>query len=74
MGGMMGMMGRGSVPNLKKLAPDERKQKITRCGDTYQVTTADGTTRAFWERNLRFKTDIVKMARRKERQQSWRRE
>jgi len=22
------------------------------------VTTADGKTRAFWERNLRFKTDV----------------
>jgi cytochrome c len=22
------------------------------------VTTADGNTRAFWERNLRFKTDV----------------
>jgi cytochrome c len=32
-------------------------QKITHCGDTYRVTTADGKTRAFWEHNLRFKTD-----------------
>ena len=58
MGGTMGMMGRGSVPNLKKLEPDGRIQKITHCRDTYQVTTADGKTRAFWERNLRFKTDV----------------
>jgi len=58
MGGMMGMMGRGTVPNLKKLEPDERITKITHCRDTYRVTTADGKTRAFWERNLRFKTDV----------------
>jgi cytochrome c len=30
---------------------------IRYCGDTYKVTTADGKTREFWERNLRFKTD-----------------
>ena len=58
MGGMTGMMGGGAVPNLKKLAPDERVQAITHCRDTYRVTTADGKTRAFWERNLRFKTDV----------------
>ena len=32
-------------------------QAIQYCGDTYKVTTADGKTRDFWERNLRFKTD-----------------
>jgi len=58
MGGMMGMMGGGAIPNLKKLDTDERVQKITHCRDTYRVTTADGKTRDFWERNLRFKTDI----------------
>ncbi len=57
MGGMMGMIGTGSVPNLKTLEPGERVQQITHCRDTYRVTTADGNTRAFWERNLRFKTD-----------------
>src|ERR1041385_6138835 len=57
-GGMMGMMGGGQVPNLKKLEPDERVAKITHCRDTYRVTTADGKTRAFWERSLRFKTDV----------------
>jgi cytochrome c len=56
-GGMMGTMGAGAVPNLKTLDPDQRVQKITHCHDTYRVTTADGKTRAFWERNLRFKTD-----------------
>jgi cytochrome c len=56
--GMMGMMvGAGSVPNLKKLDPEDRVQAIQYCGDAYTVTTGDGTTRDFWERNLRFKTD-----------------
>ena len=47
----------GGVTNLKKLDAKERVQKVTHCGDTYRVTTADGKTRAFWERNLRLKTD-----------------
>jgi hypothetical protein len=58
MGGMTGMMGGGAVPNLKKLEPHERVQTITHCRDTYRVTTADGKIRDFWERNLRFKTDV----------------
>jgi len=58
MGGMMGgMMGCGQVPNLKKLDPEDRVQAITYCKDTYTVTTANGQTRKFWERNLRLKTD-----------------
>jgi cytochrome c len=57
-GGMMGMMGGGAVPNLKKLGPEDRVQSINHCGDTYKVATADGKTRDFWERNLRFKTDV----------------
>ena len=56
MGGMMGMGG-GSVPNLRKLDPEDRVQTIQYCGDSYKVTTAAGKTRDFWERNLRFKTD-----------------
>ena len=57
-GGMMGMMsGAGSVPNLRKLDPEDRVQTIQYCGDTYKVTTAAGKIRDFWERNLRFKTD-----------------
>lgn len=56
-GGMGGMMEQRSAPKLKKLAPEERVRSITHCSDTYRVTTADGKTRAFWERNLRFKTD-----------------
>jgi cytochrome c len=57
MGGMGGMMGGGQVPNLKKLDPADRVQAITYCKDTYAVTTANGQTHKFWERNLRLKTD-----------------
>ena len=61
MGGMMGgMMGSGSDSNLKHLAPEKQVKAITYCHDTYRVTTADGKTRAFWERNLRLKTDSGK--------------
>jgi cytochrome c len=56
-GGMGGMMGGGQVPNLKILDPAARVQEITYCKDTYTVTTANGQTRKFWERNLRLKTD-----------------
>jgi cytochrome c len=44
-------------PDLKKLAPENKVMSITYCPDTYQVTTADGQSQDFWERNLRFKTD-----------------
>lgn len=47
-----------SVPHLKKLDPEERVQKINHCGDTYKIITVDGKSRDFWERNLRFKTDV----------------
>jgi cytochrome c len=57
MGGMGGMMGGGPDPNLKKLEPGIQVKAITYCRDTYRVTTVDGKTRAFWERNLRFRTD-----------------
>ena len=57
MGGMGGMMGGGHVPNLKKLYSAQRVQTITHCNDTYTVTTANGRSRKFWERNLRLKTD-----------------
>jgi cytochrome c len=58
MGGMMGgMMGGGRDPNLKSLEPAKQVKAIAYCRDTYRVTTADGKTRAFWERNLRFTTD-----------------
>lgn len=55
MGG--GMMGGGGNPNLKSLEPARQVKVVTHCRDTYRVTTADGKTRAFWERNLRFMTD-----------------
>jgi len=61
MGGMGGMMGGvAQVPNLKTLEPNMQVKTITYCRDTYRVTTADGKTRAFWERNLRLKTDSSK--------------
>jgi cytochrome c len=44
-------------PSLKALDPEDRVQTISYCRDTYRVTTGDGKTRAFWERNLRLKTD-----------------
>jgi cytochrome c len=56
-GQMGGMMGGGRVPNLKHLDPEDRVQAITYCKDTYTITTANGQTRKFWERNLRLKTD-----------------
>jgi cytochrome c len=56
MGGMM--MGGGAVPNLKTLDAQNRVRSITHCGDTYKVATTDGKVRDFWERNLRFKTDV----------------
>jgi cytochrome c len=56
-GQMGGMMGGGADPNLKSLDPENRVQAITYCRDTYRITTADGKMHAFWERNLRFKTD-----------------
>lgn len=47
----------GGVANLKELTPEQKVQTVTHCGDTYRVTTANGKTRPFWERNLRLKTD-----------------
>jgi len=60
MGGMGGMMGGRPDQNLRKLESAIQVKAITYCHDTYRVTTADGKTRAFWERNLRFKTDASK--------------
>lgn len=58
MGGMGGMMGGGGrEPNLKNPEPNMQVKTITYCHDSYRVTTADGKTRHFWERNLRLKTD-----------------
>jgi cytochrome c len=55
--GQMGGMTGGSDPNLKTLDPKNRVEVISYCRDTYRITTADGKLHAFWERNLRFKTD-----------------
>ncbi len=44
-------------PNLKQSGASARVIAIHYCGDTYRVTTADRKTYAFWEFNLRFKTD-----------------
>jgi cytochrome c len=55
MGGMPGMQ--RPVPNLKTAEASGRIKSISYCHDTFKVTTIDGKTRDFWERNLRFKTD-----------------
>jgi cytochrome c len=57
MGGMGGMMGGGRDPDLRHPEPAKQVKAIDYCRDTYRVTTGDGKTRAFWERNLRFMTD-----------------
>src|SRR5947209_1443448 len=56
-GGMMGGMMSNAVPNLKKVDNASRVQTVHYCRDTYEVVTADGNKRQFFERNLRFKTD-----------------
>jgi cytochrome c len=55
-GGMDGMMDE-AAPNLRQLTPQQRVTAITHCRDSYTVTTSDGQTMDYWERNLRFKTD-----------------
>src|SRR4051794_17694666 len=60
MGGMGGMMGGGGDSNLKNLEPARQVKAITYCHDSYRVITANGKTRHFWERNLRFMTDSSK--------------
>ena len=56
-GGMMGGMMSNAVPNLKNANNASRVQAVRYCRDTYEVVTADGNKRQFFERNLRFKTD-----------------
>lgn len=56
-GGMMGGMMGGAEQSLKNLAPSQQVAAIRFCGDTYNITTADGEVQQFWEPNLRFKTD-----------------
>ncbi len=55
-GQMSGMMSGGDV-NLKTVGPEHRVRAVSYCRDTFRVTTADGNTRAFWERNMRLKVD-----------------
>ena len=45
------------LPDLKQADAAAQVTAIRYCGDTYRVTTADEKTHAFWEFNLRFKTD-----------------
>jgi hypothetical protein len=52
----------------------QQVKAISYCHDTYRVTTVDGKTRAFWERNLRLKTDSSKVVRKMARRPSCRRE
>jgi cytochrome c len=47
-------MGGGPVTSLKTLALEDRVKAITYCDDTYRITTSDGKTREFQERNLHF--------------------
>jgi cytochrome c len=46
-----------ALPDLKKPAPIAAITSIRHCGDSYFVTNAKGQTAAYWEFNLRFKTD-----------------
>lgn len=57
-GGMMGggMMG-GRKADLKHAPPEGQVTKLTHCGDTYTMSTADGKVEKVWEFNLRLKTD-----------------
>ncbi len=45
------------APNLKTVDASSRVKTIAYCRETFKVTTEDGKSRDFWERNLRFKTD-----------------
>jgi len=46
-----------ALMNLKAVEPARQVTAIGYCGDTYRVTTGSGESVAFWEFNLRFKTD-----------------
>ncbi|NIO43701.1 MAG: c-type cytochrome [Burkholderiales bacterium] len=56
-GGMMGQTGSRPALNLKELTPKQQVEAMRYCGDAYFVTLGSGETFAFWEFNLRFKTD-----------------
>lgn len=55
--GGMAMHAGPSRQNLKDAPPEGRVTALTRCEDTYTVTTADGKVNKVWEFNLRLKTD-----------------
>jgi cytochrome c len=46
-----------ALPELKAASPASTVASIRHCGDSYFVTNGKGETLAFWEFNLRFKTD-----------------
>lgn len=46
-----------ALPVLKKASPVSTVASIRHCGDSYFVTNGKGQVLAFWEFNLRFKTD-----------------
>ncbi|MGQ0546708.1 MAG: c-type cytochrome [Betaproteobacteria bacterium] len=46
-----------ALPDLKKASAVSTIASIRHCGDSYFVTNAKGQTQAYWEFNLRFKTD-----------------
>lgn len=49
---------RGPRPESLASAPNKvRVTAIRHCGDSYFITTADGTTTPFWEMNVRLKLD-----------------
>lgn len=52
-----GMMSQGEMVKLKEIGPNAQVKAVRYCGNTYHVTTAAGKSFAFWEFNLRFKTD-----------------
>jgi cytochrome c len=55
MGATAGMQ--RAAPKLKTVDASSRVKSISYCRETFHVTTEDGKSRDFWERNLRFKTD-----------------
>jgi cytochrome c len=52
-GGMMG----GRKADLKHAPPEGQVTKLSHCGDTYTVSTADGKVEKAWEFNLLLNTD-----------------
>jgi cytochrome c len=56
----MNQMPREIVMLNRERAPAGEADQVHFLLSTYRVTTSDGKTRAFWERNLRFMTDSGK--------------